>query len=194
MILDDVVPDPQYRTRFTRTVAAPPGAVWDELHRVTMSALPLGYALETIRLLPARLAGRQRERLAGQTFLEATPIPVLFFEPPRIVISAGLSKAWRLLGGPAPPPLDAASLRAFSQPGWIKVAMEFRIEATAAGTRFGVETRSVSTDTRARRLFGIYWLLIRPASGAIRREMLRVVAHRAESVAAHRPGAPPAAS
>ena len=36
----------------------PATAVWDELGQVTMSALPLGYALESIRLLPARLAAR----------------------------------------------------------------------------------------------------------------------------------------
>jgi hypothetical protein len=42
-----------------QTVGAPPGVVWDELHRVTMSALPLGFTLEAVRLLPARLSGRR---------------------------------------------------------------------------------------------------------------------------------------
>jgi hypothetical protein len=60
MTLDEVVPHPQYRMIHTRTIGAPPAAVWDELCRVTMSALPLGYALEGVRLLPARLAGRKR--------------------------------------------------------------------------------------------------------------------------------------
>jgi hypothetical protein len=50
--------------------------------------------------------------LAGRTFLDVTPIPVLCSEPPRVVISAGLSQAWRLLGGVTPPHLDAAALRA----------------------------------------------------------------------------------
>ena len=58
MTLDDVVPHPQHRMCHSRTASAPPAAVWDELCRVTMSALPLGYALEGIRLLPSRLAGR----------------------------------------------------------------------------------------------------------------------------------------
>jgi hypothetical protein len=93
------------------------------------NALPLGRALEGVRLLPARLAGRERQPLAGRTFLDVTPIPVLFSEPPQVVISAGLSQAWRLLGGLTPPYLDAAALRAWSQPGWIKVGMEFRLEA-----------------------------------------------------------------
>ena len=146
MTLDEVVPHPEYRMCHSCTVSAPPTAVWDELCRVTMSALPLGYALEGIRLLPARLAGRKHQPLAERTFLDVTPIPVLFSKRPEVVISAGLSQAWRLLGGLTPPRLDIAALRAWSQPGWIKVAMEFRA-----------------------------------SSGAIRREVLRVVGHRAES-------------
>jgi hypothetical protein len=77
-----------------------------------MSVLPLARALEGVRLLPARLAGRKRQSLAGRTFLDVTPTPVLCSEPPRVVISAGLSQAWRLLGGVTPPHLDAAALRA----------------------------------------------------------------------------------
>jgi hypothetical protein len=45
-------------------------------------------------------------------------------EPVADQVSAGLSQAWRLLGGLAPPRLDGAALRAWSEPGWIKVAME----------------------------------------------------------------------
>ena len=180
MTLDDVVPHPQYRMCHSRIVNAPPTAVWDELCRVTMSALPVGYALEGIRLLPARLAGRKHQSLAGRTFLDVTPIPVLFSERPQVVISAGLSQAWRLLGGQTPPRLDAAALRAWSQPGWIKAAMEFRFEPIPAGTLLSTETRILATDTGTRRSFSAYWFLIRPSSSAIRREVLAVVAHRAE--------------
>src|SRR6266498_1842845 len=137
----------------SRTVSAPPEAVWDELCQVTMSALPLGYALEGARLLPARLAGRKHRRLAGRTFWDVTPIPVLFSERPRIVISAGLSQAWRLLGGSVPPHLDAAALRAWSEPGWIKAGMEFRLEPVPAGTLLSTETRVLATDPKTRRTF-----------------------------------------
>jgi hypothetical protein len=172
MTLDDVVPHPQYRMCHSRVVDAPPTAVWDELCRVTMSALPVGYALEGIRLLPARLAGRKHQSLAGRTFLDVTPIPVLFSERPQVVISAGLSQAWRLLGGQTPPRLDAAALRAWSQPGWIKVAMEFRFEPIPAGTLLSTETRILATDPGTRRSFAAYWFLIRPSSSAIRCEVV----------------------
>jgi hypothetical protein len=181
MNLDEVLPDPHNRMCHSRAVGAPRTVVWDELHRVTMSALPLGRALEGVRLLPARLAGRKRQPLAGRTFLEVTPIPVLFSERPRVVISAGLSQAWRLLGGVTPPHLDAAALRAWSQPGWIKVGMEFRLQSTPVGTLLSTETRMLATDPRTRRAFATYWFFIHTSSGAIRREVLRIVARRAES-------------
>ena len=164
-----------------QAVAAPRTVVWDELHRGTMSALPLGWTLEALRLLPARLSGRKQQPLAGRSFLDVTPIPVLFSERPHVVISAGLSQAWRLLGGPVPPHLDAAALRAWSQPGWIKAGMEFRLEPVSAGTLLSTETRVLATDPKTRRAFAAYWFVIRPSSSAIRREVLKVVARRAES-------------
>jgi hypothetical protein len=181
MKLDDMIPNPQYGMCHSRNVAAHPIVVWDELLRVTMSALPLGRALEGLRLLPARLAGRKHPPLAGRTFLDVTPIPVLFSEPPHVVISAGLSQAWRLLGGSTPPQLDAAALRAWSRPGWLKVGMEFRLQAIPGGTLLRTETRVLATDPRTRRAFAAYWFFIRASSGAIRREVLRIVARRAES-------------
>ena len=181
MNLDDVIPDPHYRMCHSRIVGAPPSVVWDELQKVTMSALPVSWALEAVRLLPARLSAREHQPLAGRSFLDVTPIPVLFSQRPDVVISAGLGQAWRISGGVTPPSLDAAALRAWSRPGWIKAGMEFRLEPTRLGTLMSTETRVVATDARTRRAFAAYWFFIRPSSGAIRREVLRVVAHRAES-------------
>ena len=80
MTLDEVVPHPQYRMCHSRTVSAPPAAVWDELWRVTMSALPLGYALEGVRLLlPGSPAGNtspwpDAPSLMSRPFRSCSPI------------------------------------------------------------------------------------------------------------------------
>ena len=73
MTLDEAVPHPMHRMCHARSISAPPTAVWDELGQVTMSALPLGYALESIRLLPARLASRRHQPLAGRPFSMSHP-------------------------------------------------------------------------------------------------------------------------
>lgn len=58
MNLDDVIPSPHYRMCHSRVVGAPPAAVWDELHRVTMSALPWGMRLRAcVSCLPGCPAG-----------------------------------------------------------------------------------------------------------------------------------------
>jgi hypothetical protein len=178
--LDDVVPNPHHRMCHSRSVGAPPGVVWDEMHAVTMSALPVGRALEAARLLPARLIGRRHQQLGGRSFLDVAPILVIVSERPDVVISAGLSQAWRVFGGSTPPHLDASDLRAWSQPGWVKIGMEFRLEPTPLGTLLRTETRILATDPKTRRAFAAYWFVIHPASAAIRRELLRTVAHRSE--------------
>ena len=110
------------------------------------------------------LAGPKRPALGRAYLLDVTPIPVLFSERPGVVISAGLSQAWRLLGGLTPPRLDAAALHAWSDPGWIKVAMEFRLEPTPAGTLLSTETRILATDPWSRRFFAAYGSSSGPAA------------------------------
>jgi hypothetical protein len=184
MRLDDVIPEPRYRLFQHRLVSAPPDVVWEELHRVTMASLPLGRALEGARLLPARIAGRSVPALGPRSFLDVMPIPTLFSDGPNVEIAAGLSQAWRLLGGPTPPDLDAVALREWDQPGWIKVGMEYRLEAVSSGTLVSIDTRVVAVDSKTQRVFSIYWFVIRASSAAIRREFLRTIARRAESVVA----------
>ncbi len=83
-------------------------------------------------------------------------------------------------GGHTPPALDAAGLRAFAEPGWVKVGYDLVLRADGAGTLLSTETRVEATDARTRVLFGVYWTLIRLGSGLIRRDMLRAVARGAE--------------
>lgn len=134
--LDDLVPSPRYILRHARAIDASPDYVWEVLHQLPLSAFPLTWSLEALRLLPTRVAGKAYLPLASRSFLEITPIPVLFSRSPRIVVLGGASQAWRLTGGTTPPALDAAGLRERSQPGWIKVAMDFQLAPVHEGTSF----------------------------------------------------------
>ena len=55
--------------------------------------------------------------------------------------------------------------------------MNFR----ADGGRLTTETRVLLTDARARRRFRLYWLVVRPMSGLVRRSWLRAAKRRAEA-------------
>ena len=181
MDLDDVVPVADHVTRQSRVIDAPPSVVWEELHRLRLSSLPVTLLFSAVRALPVLLAGRGRRRGLDRTFLDVVPIPELASDPPSHVVFGGVLQAWRLTGGRRPPVLDAAGVREWSEPGWVKVGMEFRLTPALGGTRLSCETRVVATDAGTRRRFGLYWLAVRPGSSAIRWELLTAVAMRAEA-------------
>jgi hypothetical protein len=97
------------------------------------------------------------------------------------VVFGGALQAWRLTGGKEPPKLDADGLRAWSEPGWVKAGMDFRLTPVGNGTELSSETRVVSTDDGSRRRFGVYWVFVQPGSTAIRWELLTAVALKAEA-------------
>lgn len=180
-LLLDLLPDADHVTRQTRWIAAPPAVVWDALHRLRLIDLPVTLALTAVRFLPARLFRSGRPRAADRALVDILPIPRLASSPPHSVVFGGPLQAWRLAGGRRPPVLDAEGLRAWSEPGWVKVAMDFRLEARAGGTQLSSETRVQATDDETRRRFARYWFVVRPGSSAIRWEVLAAVARKVSS-------------
>ncbi|HEV2775511.1 MAG TPA: hypothetical protein VGV90_07970 [Solirubrobacteraceae bacterium] len=178
LTLDDILPAPQFSERHELRIAAPPAAVWAALLEIRLADGQISRTLMGIRLLPGRLAGHE-SRMASARLLEEGPVPVLDSDPGRSVVAGGVLQPWKLTGGDAPPALDAAQLRAFARPGWVKAGMDFVLEPDRAGTRVCTETRVTATDARTRAKFGLYWLLIRAGSGLIRRDLLRALARRA---------------
>jgi hypothetical protein len=96
-------------------------------------------------------------------------------------VFGGVLQAWRLTGGERPPELDAAGVREWSEPGWAKIGMDFRLTPAVGGTHLSSETRVATTDPETRRRFNRYWLVVGPGSTAIRWEVLTAVAGKAEA-------------
>jgi hypothetical protein len=181
MDLDELLPSPDHVTRQSRWIAAPPSVVWDALHDVKLSGLPVTVVLSAARFLPMLLAGKGFGHVRDRPFLDVLPVPKLSSAPPESVVFGGALQAWRLTGGKEPPELDAEGLRAWSEPGWVKAAMDFRVTPVGNGTELSSETRVVSTDDGSRRRFSLYWLFVQPGSSAIRWEVLTAVALKAEA-------------
>jgi hypothetical protein len=185
-LLDELVPDPPHRIAATVEILAPPEVVWRSLVALPVSALPAGFPLTLLRHLPGVVAHAERRVLGSDTFLDATPIPVVVAEPPRLLISAGVGQAWKPFAAP-PPVLGLDGLRNWREPGWIAVAMSFALEPRpGGGTLLSTETRVRATDARTARVFAAYWWLIRAGSALIRREVLRAVRRDAERTAVGR--------
>ncbi|SOC53257.1 hypothetical protein SAMN05660748_4361 [Blastococcus aggregatus] len=179
MRLDDVVPRPDHLTRQARWIAAEPAVVWDALHAVRMSGLPVTLVLSAARFLPVVLSGRGLGELHDRPFLDALPVPLLASDPPSSVVFGGVLQPWQLTGGEPGPALDAGRLRAWATPGWVKAAMDFRLTPSGSGTQLSSETRVTATDPASRRAFARYWRVIRPGSSAVRWEVLTAVELRA---------------
>jgi len=76
---------------------------------------------------------------------------------------------------------DRDAFLAFSEDGCVKAAWNLRIgTADARGCELTTETLIQCFGATARRSFRLYWSIIRPFSGALRRSLLRGVKRRAE--------------
>jgi hypothetical protein len=178
-ILDRLLPSYQFRTRYTRTIAAPPEAVWAAVLAVTADDLPV-----TRLLMKVRTAGRSR--MAGP-LLKTMP-PELGRRDGQEVVLGQVAKFWQ--PRPTKGTSDPAAFAAFTEPGWAKAAISLQLSPTGTGTGTGTETetelaaetRVEATDERTRRLFGVYWAFIRlGGAGFIRMELLGAIARRAEA-------------
>ena len=90
---------------------------------------------------------------------------------------------WRPSGGLRT--VERASFGAALPAGFARAAWNFRIEPRPDGRcMLSTETRVRCSDRRTRWKFRAYWLVIRPGSGLIRRQMLRAIRHAAESAPA----------
>lgn len=79
--------------------------------------------------------------------------------------------------------LQAVDFAAFNRPGFAKVVgnIAFFPRSDANGVRVTTETRVHCFCNHSRRAFRLYWRLIAPFSGIIRKEWLRLIKNRAEA-------------
>lgn len=154
-----------------RKVGAPPSALWNAIYDLRADELPAMRALMGIRTLCRRVDKSDRTVLEGFGRMGFRPLAE---EPERELVVAGIGQFWKPSGG-LRKVTDKDQFLNFEEPGYAKVAFNFRIQTSELST----ETRIAATDAQARRRFGLYWLLIRPGSGLIRREWLRALDRRA---------------
>ena len=184
-LLDDVLPHYDQREYHETHVDAPPDVAWAALQELRVRDLPLTVVLTRLRGGPSAWFGRV-EGLDLRALDSVAP-RTLVAEPPRELVLGDIAcySATR----PARPEIPRGELTefvAFAEPGWSKVAMNFRFTAERNGTLLSTETRVHATDAATRRAFRRYWLLVRAGSGLIRRDILSAVRSAARDVATTR--------
>jgi hypothetical protein len=175
MTIDDVLPAWDWRSAHATRVAAPCERAAAAAREFTGRDLPVTGALMRVRTLGRRTFD---DRPTVETFARIGLV-MLADEPDGIVVGGVLSP-WRVRGGHRAI-ASADELRAFAEPGWVRVATAFTVASQGDGCRVCTETRIAATDDTARRRFGRYWRLIGPFSSITRREMLAAIRRRAEA-------------
>ena len=75
------------------------------------------------------------------------------------------------------PPADFVN---YSNPRYGKVGFNFALTSEGSQTLLTTQTRILCSSPQTRRLFRLYWTLVGPFSGLIRKEMLRLIKADAE--------------
>jgi hypothetical protein len=183
LLLDQFLPRWDFAERHQTLVAAPAERVFLAVWELDLSRSPLTGALMRLRELPWRLRRRSPRLPLNANSLDkllAAGFILLGREEPRELVLGLVGRPWRL--SPEIIRLKPREFADFCQPGQVKVAMNLMVEPLAAGgCRLSSETRVQGTSPGARRRFLPYWILIRPFSGLIRREMLLAIRRGAQA-------------
>lgn len=176
ILLDQVMPSSDRREVHRRRSTASPPALWEAIHDLRADELTAMRVLMGIRTLGRKAGKGDLTVLAG---FRGMGFRAVAEEPERELVVVGIGRFWTPSGG-LRKVTDKEQFLDFQEPGYAKVAFNFRIEDGELST----ETRILATDAHARRRFRLYWLAIRPGSGLIRREWLRALERRARASSA----------
>ena len=182
---DDFLPRYQFFESHEGSVAAPPKPVLDAAATLEDRDDALVRALLTLRELPARIAGalglpgalKDEPRFGIKNF-------TLLARDETSLVLGLVGRFWRPSFGLLPI-ADAQEFLAFEQGGVARLVMSFSATPDGAGgVRLITQTRVYCPDRASLAAFTPYWLLIRGASGLIRRRMLAAIRRKAEASAA----------
>lgn len=182
--------------RHETIVRAPPDRVFAAIRQSDLTGGPVTAILLAARLLPAavlsvlrsprqardelrsrRVTGAERRGLAP---FERAGFRVIAERVPDELVIGLLGRFWTARGGICPD-VSAASFRTGPPPGQALAGWNFSVAARPDGSSLlRTETRVwCAPDATAR--FRVYWLMVRPGSGLIRRAMLRAIRATAEA-------------
>jgi hypothetical protein len=144
---------------------------------------PLLAAAFWVRSLPERIGGRRASAPARLVLAEGDALPgwLLLGEEQGVEVAFGaVGKFWQ--GTIEWRDVALADFRDFDEPGFGKIACDFRVAACGDGrTLLTYECRTATTSSDARTRFARYWWLVRPFVGHIMRATLRTIRRDVET-------------
>jgi hypothetical protein len=183
MLIDRYLPQYDVTERHRLRIRAPVNRVWESLrtcHLAESWATRLLFAIRRLGRLGSGGQAAIRQSVTLESALRGGFL-LLADEPPRELVLGLVGRFWRFWQADLVTGIDADGYIRFARPGYAKAAMNFSLTPLAGReTLLETETRTLCTDTAARRRFLPYWFVIRPFSGLIRMQMLGAVRRHAE--------------
>lgn len=171
MLLDEFLPEFQFSAKHRILIRSTPAKVYAQLENFDFTE---SWVIRTLTWLRGfRSKAPLKRGLAQDGFIE------LATRPGEEILTGLVGQFWKPDGNLQR--ISSDEFRAFDRPGFVKAAFNFlvlpeRTDRTVVET----ETRVLCLGDQARRKFSMYWLLIKPFSGLIRTEMLRILKKQAE--------------
>lgn len=174
-LLDTHLPHFQFREQHSIDIRATAARIMAAVQAYDSRDDALVRAMTAIREMPQRLLNRfdDAANVSPPFSLDNfTPVASI----PGQALALGLAgRFWKLDYGQQPLE-DAQAFERFAEPGAAKLLLGFATMELGAGmTRLVTETRVHCLDAQALRQFRPYWYLIRPASGLIRKRVLKAI-------------------
>ena len=185
MRLDYFMPQWHFDEYHQTMIAAEPQDVYHAARRVRLGDSPLVKPLLILRELPMRMFQRdfKSKGLSGTLDdMRAMGFIPLTDEPPHEYVFGLAGRFW--VPTPELRELTPEEFTLFDEPGQAKAAVNLLVTRLGPNTcRLSTETRVQCLGPKAKRQFQRYWTMIRPFSGLIRLEWLRLIKREAQQQA-----------
>ena len=181
-LADELLPVYDVAMRHALTVPAPAAAVWDALHRADFAS---SWHVRTLLMLRGLRRPGHAEALTLDRLIAGGFIPLGTRAGHEIALGL-VGRFWTPSGGRIR--VAPAEFTRVAPARHAKVVWTFVVEPHGPqAARLTTETRVACADAASRIRFRLYWLVVRPFSGLIRRAMLAAVAREATGRSAGRP-------
>ena len=171
MVIDEFLPEYDWAEVHQVVVDAPAGDIDPLIRNLDLRASLIVRVLFALRGMPRRCL-----TLDG---LESAGFRVLADRPGEEIVLGLIGRFWMPRGDLLK--FGSHEFRTLSPQGYAKAAWNFTMRPLGSGrTEVRTETRVSACDEPSRRAFSRYWWLVRPFSGLIRREILRLVKETSE--------------
>jgi len=173
MLADKYLPNFHYRTTHRTVIRADANRIWPLLDVQDFGNSWVIRLLFLLRGMPRRstsAAGLRRIRFVRLEQIEG-----------KEMLTGLIGQFWRPSGKLIA--FDPKEFSLFDRPGFAKGTWSFELLPMEDGsTNVVTETRVCCTDEVARKKFSRYWFFVKPFSGIVRREILKELKRKAESL------------